>query len=429
MASAETTGQEQREPAQLQRATSARATTGTRTEHRTPRSQYAFQLRRADHRLPDHLRAGSPITGEAESPEVLVLPSLVPDRPTSSRARANFRATPSTPSTASILKSRPPASPKKATSRSRGQFSIEVPACRAPQARPAADRRLRDTRKARSPTTKKANSKPSKPKSKSRTKPVKNIEVEGSEPKYETKTAITAPISLGHTNALPEGEEEEDTSPQLASLRKARRAPLVNGQSSGAPGVSPQARRIRRPSARTRLHLGVERVEPVERAGLGALEKPSAPSSVPAMVVKKEAVLEREAPLERRASAARGERSRVATAPCARAGGRASVGFDVRAVAEFAGATDVVEQRRANKQVTVESWMHRTEVHGERRDGDGVLDQASEVGVVTGRRPSCLARGRARCTKHLGAELAVGEQRSQAAHAGRGRRPLPRGAQ
>ena len=49
---------------------------------------------------------------------------------------------------------------------------------------------------------------------------------------------------------------------------------------------------------------------------------------------------------------------------------------------ELARAPEVVEQRRGQQQVLVQALVQGARLDGQRPDGDGVLEQAAEVGVV-----------------------------------------------
>ena len=55
---------------------------------------------------------------------------------------------------------------------------------------------------------------------------------------------------------------------------------------------------------------------------------------------------------------------------------------DLGAERQLAGAPEVVEQRGGEQQILVQALVQRAGLDGERRDGDGVLQQAAEVGVV-----------------------------------------------
>ena len=158
------------------------------------------------------------------------------------------------------------------------------------------------------------------------------------------------------------------------------------------------------------LHARVERVEALQRQRLNALEAP-ARRGVGA-VVAEDAVLEREraALVEdpRRALAQQTQADLdVAEQPALRAA------LDRGAVGELARLADVVDDRRRDQEVRVEPRVAERELLRERRDGDRVLEQAAEVGVV--------ARARAGRAAQLGAEARVGEERvEQAAVAGVG---------
>ena len=58
--------------------------------------------------------------------------------------------------------------------------------------------------------------------------------------------------------------------------------------------------------------------------------------------------------------------------------------LEPRPVGELAGLADVVEERRGHQQVGVEPRVELAEVADQRPHGDGVLEQAAEVGVVAG---------------------------------------------
>ncbi len=93
---------------------------------------------------------------------------------------------------------------------------------------------------------------------------------------------------------------------------------------------------------------------------------------------------------------------------------------DLRAVGELAGLAEVVDERGGEQQVAVEPRVQLAELVGERRHGDGVLEQPAEVGVV--------AAARAGRPAPRGAQRAVGQQLVEQARAAAGRRPRARGA-
>ena len=69
---------------------------------------------------------------------------------------------------------------------------------------------------------------------------------------------------------------------------------------------------------------------------------------------------------------------------------------DLSAQGQLTRATEVVDKRRAEQQILVEPRMQRAGLDCERPDGDGVLEQPTEVGVVTAARggpaPQCRAQ-------------------------------------
>ena len=76
--------------------------------------------------------------------------------------------------------------------------------------------------------------------------------------------------------------------------------------------------------------------------------------------------------------------------------------LDRGAVGELARLADVVDDRGADQQVAVEPRVSERQLLGERRDGDRMLEQPAQVGVVAG--PGAGGGG------ELDAEAAIGEQ-------------------
>ena len=108
-------------------------------------------------------------------------------------------------------------------------------------------------------------------------------------------------------------------------------------------------------------------------------------------MVGEDAVLQREAALTgQRGRVARGEQAQgeldVPEQAALFAAG------DLGAVGELAGAAEVVQERGGEQQVAVEAGVQGAELQREGGDGDGVLEQPAEVGVVAGG----ARRGRAR---------------------------------
>ena len=166
------------------------------------------------------------------------------------------------------------------------------------------------------------------------------------------------------------------------------------------------------------LDARVERVQPVQRERLDAREAPAGRGV--GAVVAEHAVLEREqAPLVEHARGALA-RSAAGRSGRGRAGGPPRCARSSRAVGELARLADVVDDRRAEQQVAVQARVPERELLGERRHGDGVLEQAAEVGVVAG--------ARARRAPPRGAQRRVAEQRARAGAGSRARRPRARGA-
>ena len=136
----------------------------------------------------------------------------------------------------------------------------------------------------------------------------------------------------------------------------------------------------------------VERVEAVQRERLGATR--SGVRRRVGAVVGQDAVREREAAGVVEAGAPRALLEHpqpdldVAEQP-------ALVGeADLGAERELARAAEVVDDRGGEQQVLVQPRVQRARLHRERRDGDGVLEQPAEVGVVA--RRACTASGAAR---------------------------------
>ncbi len=147
-----------------------------------------------------------PVTGEAESPEVLVLPSLVPTADVFS-CSSELPGYAIDCSTAASSKSTTGVT-KEGNVEVQGQFSIEVPACRARRLDPQLTV-VYATSEGTFAHNEKGELETVKTKVKVKNKAGEEIEVEGSEPKYETKTAITAPISLGHTTHCPKPKKKK----------------------------------------------------------------------------------------------------------------------------------------------------------------------------------------------------------------------------
>ena len=71
-------------------------------------------------------------------------------------------------------------------------------------------------------------------------------------------------------------------------------------------------------------------------------------------------------------------------------------GREDRRPPQLARAADVVDERGGEEQVGAEALMDLRELAAERRDSDGVLQQAAGVGVVTDRRRRIRAQRRVR---------------------------------
>src|ERR1700722_4495336 len=56
--------------------------------------------------------------------------------------------------------------------------------------------------------------------------------------------------------------------------------------------------------------------------------------------------------------------------------------LDLRAVGELARLAEVVNDRRAQQQIAVQARRQGAELERQRRDRDGVLEQAAEIGVM-----------------------------------------------
>ncbi len=81
--------------------------------------------------------------------------------------------------------------------------------------------------------------------------------------------------------------------------------------------------------------------------------------------------------------------------------------LDLGAVGELACLAEVVDDCGAEQQVAIESRMQRAQLERHRGDGDGVLEQAAEVGVV-----AAVAR---RTAATLGRPVAAGAGSEQGA--------------
>ncbi len=125
--------------------------------------------------------------------------------------------------------------------------------------------------------------------------------------------------------------------------------------------------------------MRVERVAAVERDGLGGAKALTGKGVGP--VVGEDAVLERE-------TARGGQRGGVAgreqaqpelevpeQTPLVGAG-------ELRAKGELAGLAEVVQQGGGEQQVAVETGVQGAELESQSGDGDGMLEQPAEVGVV-----------------------------------------------
>ena len=140
------------------------------------------------------------------------------------------------------------------------------------------------------------------------------------------------------------------------------------------------------------LDAGVERVQPVQRERLGRAE--AAARRRAGAVVAEHAVQQREPALARRAIVAALGQDPLADHQVAEQApllGQADLG----AVGELARAAEVVGDRGGQQQVGVQARMQLAELVRERRDGDRVLEQPAEVGVVAGARARRPAPGRA----------------------------------
>src|SRR4051794_21583041 len=126
------------------------------------------------------------------------------------------------------------------------------------------------------------------------------------------------------------------------------------------------------------LDARVERVEAVERERLGRAEA-AARGGVRA-VVAQDAVCERESSCLVHAGCPLVEDALAQHEVAEQAALLAEA--DLGAVGELARLAEVVDERGADEQVGVEAWMQRGRLDPERRDRDGVLEQAAEVGVV-----------------------------------------------
>ena len=62
--------------------------------------------------------------------------------------------------------------------------------------------------------------------------------------------------------------------------------------------------------------------------------------------------------------------------------------LDLGAVGELAGLAEVVDERGGEQQVAVQARVQRAQLERQRGDGDGVLEQPAEIGVMAGRRAS-----------------------------------------
>ena len=57
---------------------------------------------------------------------------------------------------------------------------------------------------------------------------------------------------------------------------------------------------------------------------------------------------------------------------------------DLGTVGELVGAAEVVQERGSEQQVAVETGVQGAELQREAGNGDGVLEQSAEVGVMAG---------------------------------------------
>jgi len=144
--------------------------------------------------------AGVPITGESESPEVLQLPALVPTADVfSCSSELPGSAIDCTTGAASKATT---GVTKEGNVEIQGQFAIETAACKTPKLYPKLTV-VYATSEGTFAHNEKGELETVKTKVKVKNKEGVEIEVEGFEPKYETKSYITAPVSLGHTAGCP----------------------------------------------------------------------------------------------------------------------------------------------------------------------------------------------------------------------------------
>ena len=139
--------------------------------------------------------------------------------------------------------------------------------------------------------------------------------------------------------------------------------------------------------------MGVERVQPVQRERLGRGE--ALPGCRLGAVVHDHAVLQREPALA--VESGREMLRQHAQAQLDVAEQPALVAaLDLDAVAELARLAEIVDDGGAQQQVAVEPRVQRARLERERGHGDGVLEQAAEVGVVAGLRARRSGRAGAR---------------------------------
>src|SRR4051794_13189165 len=128
------------------------------------------------------------------------------------------------------------------------------------------------------------------------------------------------------------------------------------------------------------LHRRVERVQAIERERLGRAE--AAARSGIRTVVGEDAVGELEAPVLGQVPGALVEQALAEHDVAEQAALLAEA--DLGAVGELARLAEVVHERGGEEKVWIQTGMQLGALECERADGDGVLEQAAEVGVVTG---------------------------------------------
>ena len=139
------------------------------------------------------------------------------------------------------------------------------------------------------------------------------------------------------------------------------------------------------------LDLSVERVQPIERERLGRGK--ALPGGRIGPVVEDHAVLEREPALavedRRRVLGDHAQPELDVTQQLALA-----AALDLGAVGELAGLAEVVDDRGADQQVAIQARVQRAQLERHGGHGDGVLEQAAEVGVMARRGARARRDGR-----------------------------------